>query len=117
MCDSVRGKCRTKAKNLLKSLAFLLVVIIWALNIWFYLGGPEKYLGMPDVVRFADALGTSYGEAPRILRPGDPAWTATVELIERYSNAKPSHERPWTFIGRFAAVDSNKLDIGGKTFQ
>jgi hypothetical protein len=101
----------------LKFLAIVLAAVILFFNIWSYAGGLDAWLGMNDVRQFIDALETSYGNAPRILRPKDPAWQPTIDLIRRYSKVPIPQERPITFIGRFRAVASYKMEIGSEMFQ
>lgn len=104
-------------RMILKLLAIVLTLAILGFNIWSYMGGLDAALGMNDVRKFLNALETSYGNAPRILRPEDPAWQPTIDLIRRYSKVRIPQERPITFIGRFQAVASYKMEIGSEMFQ
>ena len=73
----------------------------------------DQWRGLDEVEKLAANIETSYAHVPRQVRPGESAWKPLLRLIRRYSIADlPTDKEPKVF-GRFVAIDSKKIELGG----
>lgn len=100
-------------KHILKFIsAAIMPVLYLAFVVSEHYGFWDWVRGLDQVRVVAQRMNTSYADAKRQYRPGDPEFEPTLDLIEKYTKAELKRDRQPVLIARYKAVASAVIDTG-----